>query len=154
MSLPLIAVERLFERLTTTYGRQFLSMYEGLDPAAVKTTWAYELAGFARNLQAIAWALENLPERCPNVIEFRNLCRRAPDPETPRLPEPKADPARVAAELAKLGELRNQPKPKMGPLDWAYRIVERAKGGRSTPRDVLKIAEGAIQLRGGLGSGE
>lgn len=145
MSLPLQAVERLFERLTTTYGRNFLSMYEGLDASAVKTIWSHELSGFAANLQAIAWGLENLPERAPNAIEFRNLCRRAPTPEAPRLPEPKADPERVKAELAKLGHLRSI-EPKGDRRAWARAIVGRAQsGGRVTPT-VLRIATECLAM--------
>jgi hypothetical protein len=146
MSLPLQAVDRLFERLTATYGRQFLSLYEGLDANAIKSSWAHELSGFGGNLHAIAWALEHLPERAPNAIEFRNLCRRAPEPEVPRLPEPKADPARVAAELSKLGALAKRIEGSGGRpnTEWAHRIVNRSKAGERIAPAVLKMATDVV----------
>jgi hypothetical protein len=104
-------IDQLFKRLATTYGAAWERSIGQSPIADVKTTWAHELAGFLQNratMQAIAWALDNLPEKCPNVIEFKHLCRRAPAPETPRLPEPKADAQRVAAELAKLAPMAQQ----------------------------------------------
>ncbi|MBT9493911.1 MAG: hypothetical protein IV107_16555 [Paucibacter sp.] len=83
-----------------------MKLYDGQEPAAVKSSWAHELAMFSGRLEAIAWALEMLPERCPNVLEFRKICRSAPAPDVPRLPDAKADPQRVSAELAKLGGVK------------------------------------------------
>lgn len=141
MSLPLQAVDRLFARLTATYGRSFLAGYDGIEPAAVKTAWAHELSGFGNNLQALAWALENLPERAPNVIEFRNIARKAPTPEAPRLPEPPADPQRLRAELAKLGPVVKQMATSGRPnTAWAHRILAaHAAGVKKTPT-VLAMA--------------
>lgn len=147
MSLPLPAIDRLFDRLTATYGRQFIGMYEGLDSAAVKTAWAHELSGFARQLQAVAWALENLPERAPNVIEFRALCRRAPAPDVPKLPEPKADPERVRRELAKLGDFR-RPLGNTDCLAWARRIVSRRQQGERIALGTYNIAAEALRMNG------
>lgn len=150
MSLPLQAVDRLFDRLTATYGRQFLNMYEGMNSNAIKTIWAHELSGYTQRMNDIAWALENLPERPPNVIEFRNLCRKAPTPENIPLPAPPADPSRVRAELAKLrplvaaaanvGSNRN--------LDWARRIVGRYEGGEKINALPLQMARAALARRG------
>lgn len=146
MSLQLKAIERLFDRLTATYGRQFLGLYEGLDVTAVKTLWAHELSGFADRLPDIAWALENLPERAPNAIEFRNLCRRPPRPEAPRLPEPPVDPKRIKAELAKLmPAVKAAPSvTRADPLLWARRIVTKKAGGLQVPQAVLKMAKDAL----------
>lgn len=129
MSLQLQAIDRLFDRLASTYGGEWVRKWDGVEAVAVKSMWAHELAGFAKNLKAIAWALENLPERCPNLIEFRNLCRSAPVPEVRMLPEPKADPARVAAEFAKLGNIIASDKPAHGMKDWAYRLKARDERG-------------------------
>ena len=106
MSLPTKAVDRIFHRLAATYGAEFMRKYEGVDEADMKTVWAHELGGFAGDLMAIAWALENLPERCPNVIEFRAICRKSPRVELPQL-DVKADPERVQSELAKLATARS-----------------------------------------------
>lgn len=154
MSLSLQAVDRLFDRLTATYGRQFLSLYEGLDATAVKTVWAHEMGGFANNLHALAWALENLPARAPNAVEFRFLCRLAPAPEVQRLTEPAANPERLRAELAKLGEIVKE-KPAQAGTDWARRIVARAEGGERINGCTLRFAKEALRVtrRGGAGLG-
>lgn len=148
MSLPLPVVERLYERLTGTYGRDFLDRYRALDENSVKSLWGHELAGFAGNLHAIAWGLENLPERPPNVIEFRNLCRRSPAPDVPRLPEPKADPARVAAELRKLAPIRRAAA-SGGEHDgkaWARRLIARHEAGEDLRPIALRFARDALKL--------
>jgi hypothetical protein len=102
-------IDRIFDRLSSTYGKPFLDLYAGTPMGDVKTAWAHELAPFATRagLSAIAWALDNLPERPPNAVQFRNLCRQAPAQPAPRLPEPEADPRRVQAAVADLGAVRN-----------------------------------------------
>jgi hypothetical protein len=145
MSLPLQAVDRLFERLIATYGRQFMSLYEGLDINTVKAAWSHELSGFASNLHAVAWALEHLPARAPNAVEFRFLCRLAPAPEVQKLTEPAANPARVRAELAKLGEITKGPAPTSG-RDWARRILARLEGGEKVAPATLLFAKQALGL--------
>lgn len=150
MSLPTKAVDRLFERLGVTYGAQWSRMWDGMPIAEVKSSWAHELATYAtpERITAIAWALENLPERCPNVIEFRNLCRMAPRPEAPKLPEPKADPERMKAELAKLREpaVRAAASNSFGDgKDWARRLCARAKAGEHIPAVCLRFANEALK---------
>jgi hypothetical protein len=134
MSLPCKVIDRLFDRLTVTYGAQFMRAYEGQQPAAVKSSWAHELAGFENRLDAVAWALETLPDRCPNVIEFRRLCRAAPSPDLPRLPDAVADPARVAAETARLGDVRASvlSMPSNG-MQWAHDLQGRIDRREITP---------------------
>lgn len=143
MSLQLQAVDRLFERLSATYGRQFINLYEGLDAQAIKALWGHELAGFSHRLQDIAWALENLPENAPNAIQFRNHCRRAPQPEPLRLPEPPADPARVKAELAKLGAIVKGAAQSDGRA-WARAIMTRHLGGLRVNPTTLRFAKEAL----------
>ncbi len=110
MSLPQNWVDRIFEKLTLVYGREFLNRWEGLPIAEVKADWAHELDGFDKWPEAIAHALKNLPpDRPPTVLQFRALCRAAPPKVLPQLPQPKADPARVKAELAKLRALFTRP---------------------------------------------
>lgn len=142
MSLPLPAVERLFHRLVCTYGAQFSRLYDGLTLDDVKTAWAHELAAYAGRLEAIAWALEHLPERAPNAIAFKALCQQAPRPEPVAVltgPEPKADPERLRGELAKLQALRDSfttARPGRR-LEWAERILRRVEAG---DRKVLPVA--------------
>ena len=148
MSLPIKAVDRIFLRLLATYGTEFSGRYSGVQDGDLKSMWAHELAGFASDLPSIAWALENLPERCPNAIAFRNLCRQAPRAEVPQLPEPKADPERLRAELARLQPLR-EAIVATSPVDhkaWARRIVARAEAGERVNRTSLSMARSALRL--------
>jgi hypothetical protein len=136
------AIDRLFKRLSATYGAEWERSLGATPESDAKSVWAHELDQFKGSLHRIAWALENLPERCPNVIAFKNLCRTAPAPEEIALPAPKADPARVAAELAKLGHFRMEAKAlPVDRLDWARRILANPKGRTPT---VLRMAEDAL----------
>ena len=149
MSISIKAIDRLFQRLNATYGSDFLGRYKGTPESDLKTVWAHELAGFENHLHALAWALENLPERAPNVIEFRNLARRAPAPELPRLTEPKPDLARVNAELAKLAPLKAMianAKPVSG-LDWAYSLKRRDNAGEKLNITVRTMYRQALGMQ-------
>lgn len=145
MSLPSQAVDRLFARLQATYGRDFTSKFEGVEVNAVKSSWAHELSGFANHLQSLAWALENLPERAPNVIEFRNLARRAPVPDAPRLEVAKAGQDRVQAELAKLGPILAKPSSGTNGKQWARDLIARHEAGCVSASPLpLKMARDAL----------
>jgi hypothetical protein len=141
------AVDRLFQRLAATYGAAWDRSLGAAPIADVRTVWARELAGFAGRLDALAWALDHLPERCPNVIEFRAIARSAPAPETPRLEAPKADPARVAAEVAKA---RAAPVERPDPKDWARRILARHAAGEKLYPVSVALARAALGPRRGL----
>lgn len=150
MSLPLAAIDRLFQRLAATYGAAWDRSLGQAPIGDVKTAWAHELAGFASNLNALAWALENLPERCPNVIEFRNIARRSPAPETPKLPEPPMDPQRLRAELAKLQPILDRARKDNTDdrLAWARRIVSRRQQGERIAGGTYRIAAEALRMNG------
>ncbi len=155
MTLTVKAIERLFERLQHTYGAAWdrsLGNVPVEKLPRVKELWADELGGFANNLQALAWALENLPETPPNVIQFRNLARRAPAPEVLRLPEPKADPEKVAKELAKLEPIRQAAKDRAANrCDWARQILGRYEAGERVLPYTLNCAREALS-RGSEGT--
>ena len=92
MSLPSQWIERIFARLQGIYGQQFTAKFSRMDSGKdvgmlnAKEVWSDELGGFADNGEAIAYALKNLPsDFCPNAIEFRDICRRAPRKEAPAL---------------------------------------------------------------------
>ena len=147
MSLPLPWVERIFEKLTLVYGQAFLRRWADIELNKVKSDWSHELAGFDRAPQAIAFALANLPEAPPTVVQFKSIARQAPPAEVPQLPQPKADPARLAAELSKLDEIRvkvvNQPTGDM--KAWARRLRAREVAGdrlSSFQRDAWRTALG------------
>lgn len=149
MSLPMKAVDRLFERMAATYGAHWLRMWDGVPIHDVKTSWGHELAVYAGRLDAVAWALENLPPRCPNVIEFKLICRQAPAPEAPKLPEPKADPARLAAELAKLSDVKKAAKSAGQGIDhksWAKRLIASHDAGYKVRPITLRFAREALRM--------
>lgn len=152
MSLSIKAVDRLFTRLNATYGADFLGRYKGTPETDLKAVWAHELAGFDNQLYALGWALENLPERAPNVIEFRNLARKAPAQDVPLLPEPKADPARVAAELAKLSPVRQAASAAASGVvavdhkAWAKSLIARHDAGERLNMTTLRFAREALGI--------
>ena len=148
MSLPIKAIDRLFERLGATYGATWTRQWADIPIGDAKSAWAHELAGFNGQLEALAWGLENLPEKCPNVIEFRNLCRRAPAPELPRLPEPKADPERMRRELSKLGQIKQQvlSVKTLDSKEWARRLIARHEGGENIKPVCLRFAREALGI--------
>ena len=149
MSLPNKAIDRLFERMAATYTTAWVRQFDVVPMADVKTAWAHELAVFAGRLDAIAWALENLPTRCPNVIEFKALCRQAPRPPEPVLTAPAANPERIKAELAKLGYAEKAKRMNAGLLDgkaWARVLIERDKAGEKVRPISLRFAREALRL--------
>lgn len=150
MSLPTNVIDRIFARLAATYGASWDRSLGQAPLSDVKTAWTHELQGFGRNLQCVAWALENLPEKCPNLIEFRNLCRKAPEPELPKLPEPAANPERLKAELAKLAPILDRAKEVNSDdrLSWARAIVSRRQQGYPVAHGTYRIAAEALRMNG------
>lgn len=75
---------RIFERLTAIYGREFKGKFSmviqgvdvGIDTA--KIAWRTELSAFNDYPECISWAFDNLPEFAPNAIQFKRLCQAAP----------------------------------------------------------------------------
>lgn len=142
MSLSLKAIDRIFERLTMTYGRDFSSKWEGIDQNAVKSSWAHELDGYGGALHMIGWALENLPEKPPNAIQFRALCRLAPTEDKKQIEAPRANPERVKQELAKLSTLREPLNQTVDHKQWARVILANPKGRTPT---VIQMAKDALK---------
>ena len=146
MSLPVRAVERLFERFLATYGTEFSNKWGGAPISDVKSVWADELSGFANRLDAVAWALQNLPERVPNAVQFKALCRMAPAPAAKALPAPPpASPERVSAEMAKLGAVKERvlTSQSVG-REWVAKLQERIRNGYNATeaqRAMLKAAQ-------------
>jgi hypothetical protein len=146
MSLSNQAIDRLFNRLGATYGAQWDKSLGSAPLGDVKTLWAHELSTYANSLHRIAWALENLPPRCPNVIEFKQICRQAPAPETLALPEPKADPERLKQELAKLADIKKAAlADKVDHKAWAKKILARYTAGERINPTSLRFAREALR---------
>ena len=146
MSLPLAWVDRIWAKLTVTYGAGFLNRWRDMEANAlnaVKSDWMHELSAFENAPHAIAFALDNLPEKPLNVIEFKNLCRQAPRLEIPQLEAPKANPEIVAKVLAGLAPVKNTPK--VDHKGWAHAILaDVASGVKRTPT-VIQMARNAIR---------
>lgn len=148
--LPIKAVDRLFERLALTYGTQWDRMWEGRTMQDVKTIWADELSGYGseNGLKCIAWALDNLPDRAPNLIQFRNLCRASPAVEVPRIEAPRASPERMKAELEKLGTIVAKERPQSyDHKAWAKAIIAREEAGEKLNMTVRRFAREALGLQ-------
>jgi hypothetical protein len=128
MSLPEPWVEKIFRKLSATYGAAFQRQYDGVDLADVKANWAHELAVFQQAPDAIAYGLDHLPadHRPPTVLQFRDLCRRPTEHATStlKLPLPKPDPVIARA-------IRDAWKPvgTAGPRAWAERFRDREERG-------------------------
>jgi hypothetical protein len=137
-------IDRLFKRLSATYGADWTRQYEGVPISDVKTAWMHELAGYNDHLQAIAYALEILPERCLNVIQFRNLCRAAPAVDVPRIEAPKASPEVVSMVLAGLKPASNRVTMK----DWAHRVIAKHDAGERVMPYTLMSARAALGMVG------
>lgn len=140
-------IEAIFAKLLVRYGAAWLRQWDGVDMGLVKADWADELAGFQGNLEPLRYALRHLPDRCPTVGEFRALANRCPPPELPRLEAPKADQARAAAELEKLGPMRSRPVGHDA-KDWALRLLVRHKAGEKLRPFQLRCAREAMGLEG------
>lgn len=140
MPLPSKAIDRLWDRLVATYGRSFIDMYPGLKADAVKASWAHELAPYGQRLDAIAWALDNLPERPPNVIQFRALCRQAPRPQLQALPPPKPNPERLRAEMERINVILKAKV--VGGRDWVENLRARVERGyQPTPEQAAMLRQ-------------
>ena len=150
MSLSSTAIDRIFSRLAAAYGKQFFELYAQVDPGDVKTAWCHELDVFGTpdGFKRIAWALDNLPDRAPNLLQFRNLCRSAPAPAAIALPVPVANPERMREELAKLGHVTGaKMQTTTGAMDWAPRILARHAAGAKITPTVMAMAREAEAIR-------
>lgn len=125
--LPIQWIDKLFQKLALVYGVDIVKRYSGLDPNAVKTEWANCLGGFKDRPEAIKFALDHLPsDRCPTMLQFRDLCRQCPPPAVTALPEPKADKVVVTKEMAKLASDAFAIEDHKG---WAKRLKAKHEAG-------------------------
>lgn len=146
MSLPSSWVDRIFDKLTLTYGQAFLRRWQDLDMNAVKSDWAHELDGFDQNPKAIAYALQHLnPEKPPTVLEFRALAYKCPSEQPVMIDQPRATAERIASELLRMAPMRNRTY--VDGREWARRIVARhAQGDRIRPY-TLNCAQEALGIK-------
>ena len=111
--LPASWVDRIFLRLDGVYGSEFTGKYSKNDEngfdlglANAKQVWAEELGGFADNPEAFAYALDHLPERAPNVIRFRDLCRNAPSKHAGLALVHRLSPEEIEQNQQRIKEIR------------------------------------------------
>lgn len=101
--MNLKVIEALFNKMTVVYGSDWNKKWEGMPLHEIKGAWAAELSGFT--VEQVKHALENLPERPPNLIQFKALCQHAPVYfDAPQLSyRPKVNEEKRAALLAAVG---------------------------------------------------
>lgn len=142
--LPLSWIEKIFRKLSARYGRSFMGQYDGVPLEDVMADWSEELAGLTKRPEAIAHAIGHLPDRVPNVAEFRKLCLGAPV-QALALPSPPADPVRVQAEMSKLGR---KPAGVNVYTDWISRGLADLEAGIKRSPAVEKAVRDAAKAKG------
>ena len=144
MSLSTNAIDRLFNRFGIIYGNQWLNMWAGMNINDVKTIWMHELSGFGDKLEMIAWALEHLPERPPNLIQFKNLCMSAPRNEEYQRVDFKGTP--IPLELKEKLESLKKPD-NFDYKGWAKRIIAKHQAGEQVRPISLRFAKEALGIK-------
>lgn len=140
------SVEWLFSKLSLRYGSPFADRWKDVNLDDVKDDWSRELAPLNGNRAAVNYALANLPDKPPTVIEFKRLCLSMPG-EQAALHDDTPVRGPNEAERAKLAELREWlSKPvKESPRAWAYRLLEDHRlTNRHTPTAVA-MATAAVE---------
>lgn len=148
--LPEEWVDTIFMALRATYGVAFDRQFEpptGSDENEskrfylnIKAWWKRDLAPAIAAPHTIRYALDHLPAKAPNLIEFKALCWQAPPlPRQGQIENKvRADPSRVAAEMAKMRQVQET-----SPKAWAYRLKEREEEGdrlTQAQRDMWRAA--------------
>lgn len=140
------AVDHVFSVLAATYAQAWTKALGEAPINDIKTAWAFHLSGFTHSKEAkrsIMWALQNLPTKVPNPIEFKALCRQAPSAQEIALPQPKADPAIVAMVVN--GLKAKAPAPKTDFREWARAILQDHAEGRKRTPTVVQMAKNALE---------
>jgi hypothetical protein len=137
--LPDAWIESLFSTMRAFYGAQFDRQWEcpqGIDQgdfvAQLMRTWGRELAAYRQAPHALQYALHNLPEHPPNLVQFKALCNRRPDVGNARIEDgTTASPeVRERARVA-LTELQEKLRTQAPNKAWAWwlRDIELHHGG-------------------------
>lgn len=152
-SLPEAWVRKIFATMRATYGAAFDRQWQcpaGTDPAEHAAEmighWARELRGYQQSPQAIAYALDHLPANPPNLIEFKTLCRGAPQYTQKQLEGPKVTPEKMLEAVAAIAK----PEPTHDSKKWAkdLQAIEQ-RGGKLTLAQ-RAMWRAALEPRGGL----
>lgn len=140
METPRRPIEILFERMALVYGEAWTRSHGVTPMEDMQNFWDAELKGFVG--RDVKYALDNLPDQPPNIIQFKKLCRSAPAPEVKFLDRPKADEAVVRKEIAKIAGLIRSEAPGK---HWAQRILDKQAAGEPVTPTTLRMAKEALR---------
>lgn len=123
--VDLTTIEIVHARLLARYGSAWRAKFAGIDPETVVKDWLHVLGGLAP--ASLEHALDHLPNDFPPTAgQFRELCLRAPAPAARReISAPRPDPARLKAELERLGKLVQRRSPRQ----WIADLQARERAG-------------------------
>lgn len=117
MAMPSAWIDRIFEKLQLVYGSHFTGRWSGVSIEAVKADWAHELDGMEQHPDSIKHALQHLPiDQPPTVLQFRELCRKAPLPKHKELPAPPVNKAAADAALSKIAQVTSHAGDRLDPI--------------------------------------
>lgn len=135
--LPAAWVERIFEVMAATYGRQRLgTMFDGQEPDMVKRVWGRALSALPQD--AVAAAVHKLPQQSwtwpPTLPEFCAFVREQvpPPAHRPALPVPHRRQADIAVGAEKVAALKAAVSTRKDPRAWAHKILQRHADGDSS----------------------
>lgn len=143
--LPPKVINKLFFRLSNVYGSQWSSLWKDNDIEEVKDLWADELRFFANRLDSFAWALDHLPDRPPNLIQFKKLCFDAPAPhQAPAIDyaKPAPIPEAIAVEMKKIAAPQT-----VDHKAWAMRILADVDNGIPRRYISVRFAKEALGIK-------
>ena len=95
--MNLSAIDALWNKMLVVYGQEWTRKFDGMPLDEVKGAWADELRGYS--VEQIKYGLSMLGERPPNLIQFKDLCKKAPTYfDSPQLTyRPTPSPEKLAA---------------------------------------------------------
>lgn len=127
MAMPSAWIDRLFDELQMAYGHRFLSQWPGTEVEAIKADWAKKLDGFEQHRESLKFALAHLPSDNPvNALQFRDLCRRAPEPKRKAIEAPEVPPEVAQAAASKAAQAF---RPDSDPLSAIRPLMRRELAG-------------------------
>lgn len=135
----------LFSELWAIYGAAWVRSHGDAPMADTKAVWRKHLDGF--NARDIKYALAHLPSKCPNVLEFRDLCRAAPKTEQKQLPRPAQDPEKVA-EVVQQVKAKMSKFPPREPKQWARDLKARHDRGEKLGGHQINAYRQALGFEG------
>ena len=151
--LPLVWVERIFQRLHGRFGNPFLDKFRtgqadpngndiGIENA--KRTWSEELAGISA--ERLKTALEASYDYPPSCDEFKRACRSTPEchQPLPALPKPQLSPEQLEQRRSEVKTVADAMKAKQPSREWAQRILIRKEAGEKLPNIAVEFAQEAV----------